>query len=120
MTMVYKIFHGPSAVHFYEGDPSSVESGQPNQETFADESAAISRLLELDANFIPDWSRGEFYDVGDRVKFGSSVYRSLQQNSAGQFAPPPDGLDLAALTPTPANTPERWALAYDPNLEDLP
>ena len=88
MTMVYKIFTVPVLSIFYEGDSLSVESGQPNQETFADESEAISRLLELDANSIPDWDRGEIYDVGDRVKYGSSVYRSLQQNSVGSLRAP--------------------------------
>ena len=46
MTMTFKIFHGPNVVHFIESD-STVASGQPNQETFDDETSAVARVLEL-------------------------------------------------------------------------
>ena len=113
MTMTFKIFHGPGVVHFVEGD-SAVASGQPNKETFDDEATAVARVLEIDETFFPKWDREGIYMVGDRVRFGRSIFRALQDNLASDFELPDLDLDPGAETPTPANRQARWAEVYDP------
>ena len=117
--MTYKIFSGPGVVHFIEGD-ATVESGQPNQEEFTDETESINRVLELDENFFPKWNREETYQIGDRVKFGDYVYRALQENDAREFELPDLELNPDAEVATPANRQARWVEVYEPNFEELP
>jgi len=116
--MTYKIFHGPDVVHFIEGD-STVVSGQPNQEEFTDETEAVGRVVELDATFFPKWDREETYMEGDRVMFGDSVYRALQENDARDFELPDLEFNPDAEVATPKNRQARWAEVYDPDAEDL-
>ena len=120
MTMTFKIFHGPGAVHFIKSD-SAVASGQPNQETFDDETSAVARVLELDRSFFPRWDREAFYMPGDRVRFGRAIYRALQQNEARSFELPDLRLNPNAEVSSPANRQASWAQVYDlkdKNLED--
>ena len=113
MTMTFKIFHGPGVVHFIESD-SAVASGQPNHETFDDETSAVARVLELDQSFFPSWDREESYMPGDRVRFGRSIYRALQENDFRSFELPDLDLDPDAETPSPVNRQARWAEVYQP------
>ena len=113
--MTYKIFSGPGVVHFVEGD-STVVSGQPNQEEFTDEGESIDRVLELDEDFFPAWDREQTYQIGDRVKFGESVFRALQENDARDFELPDDlEFNPDAEVATPRNRQARWMEVYDPN-----
>jgi len=100
--MTYKIFHGPDVVHFFEKN-STVVSGQPNQEEFENEADAVSRVLELDKDFYPQWDKEKTYFAGERVKFGNCIYRALQENDARFFELP----DLQA----------RWQMVYNPEFE---
>lgn len=111
--MTFKIFHGPDAIHFVEGN-STAASGQPNEETFENESAAINRLLELQEDFFPDWSRDENYMEGARVKIGNDVFRALKDSDPGDFQVPILRLNSAAEDPSPASSPLRWKKVYDP------
>ena len=112
--MTYKIFSGPGVVHFVEGD-STVVSGQPNQEEFTDESESVARVLELDEDFFPKWDREQAYMIGDRVKYGESVFRALQDNDARDFELP--DVDDSEI-PTPRNRSAHWVEVYDPNYEE--
>ena len=116
--MTYKIFHGPGVVHFIEGD-STVISGQPNQEEFVDEAKAVGRVVELDATFFPNWDREGFYPIGDRVMFGDSVYRALQENDARSFELPDLLFNPDAEVATPKNSEARWVEVYDPKPKGL-
>ena len=120
--MEYKIFHGPEAVHFVECDPNSTsvtESGQPNQEAFTDEDESVARVLELDENFFPDWDREEPYQIGDRVKFGTCIFRALQDNDFDDFQLPEEfDLDDQEI-PTPMNRQARWMMVCDPEFEEI-
>jgi hypothetical protein len=116
--MTYKIFSGPGVVHFVEGD-ATVVSGQPNQEEFTDESESIDRVLELDEDFFPDWDREETYEIGDRVKFGTCIFRALQENDARAFELPDLVLNPDAEVATPRNSQARWLEVYDPRAEEL-
>ena len=119
--MEYKIFHGPEAVHFIECDPNSTsvtESGQPNQETFTDETESIARVLELDEDFFPKWDREQTYMIGDRVKFGTCIFRALQENDARSFELPNEfDLDDQEI-PTPMNRQASWMMVCDPEFEE--
>ena len=116
--MTYKIFSGPGVVHFIEGD-ATVVSGQPTQEEFTDESESVARVLELDENFFPAWDREQFYQTGERVKFGKRVYRALQENDARSFELPNEfDLDGQEI-PTPMNRQARWMEVYEPPVEEL-
>ena len=116
--MTYKIFSGPGVVHFIEGD-ATVVSGQPTQEEFTDESESVARVLELDEDFFPKWDREQTYMIGDRVKFGESVYRALQENDARSFELPNEfDLDGQEI-PTPMNRTARWVEVCDPRTEEL-
>ena len=116
--MTYKIFSGPGVVHFIEGD-STVVSGQPNQEEFTDETESVARVLELDEDFFPDWDRDNFYNIGNRVKFGERVYRALQENDARAFELPDLLLNPDAEVATPANRQARWLEVYEPPIEGI-
>ena len=107
--MTYKIFHGPGVVHFFEKN-STVVSGQPNQEEFEDEADAVSRVLELDENFYPQWDREETYGAGDRVAFLGSIYRALEESDSRAFG---------TFNFTPGNSPTLWARIYRPDFEPL-
>ena len=109
--MTYKIFYGPGVLHFFEKN-STVVSGQPNREEFEDETEAVSRVLELDKNFFPQWDREEAYEVGDRVNFLRTIYRALKESDSRAFELPALELDPDALVPTPANSPELWVEIY--------
>ena len=118
--MEYKIFHGPNTVHFIECAPgSAVESGQPYQETFDNEAASIARVLQLDENFFPAWNRDDYYLPGIRVKFGSCIFRSLQENEARDFELPDLELDPDAEIATPENRQARWKMVCNPEFEEL-
>tara|TARA_R100001443_G_scaffold44301_1_gene57254 strand:+ start:342 stop:704 length:363 start_codon:yes stop_codon:yes gene_type:complete len=110
--MTYKIFHGPGVVHFIDSD-SAVASGQLNQEEFTDEFQAVGRVVELDATFFPKWDREAMYMEGERVMFGDSVYRALQDNDDRDFQLPDLELDPDAEVPTPLNRSARWVEVYD-------
>ena len=121
--MEYKIFHGPQAMHFIECDPNSTsvtESGQPNQETFTDEDESVARVLELDEDFFPAWDREKSYEIGDRVKFGTCIFRALQENDARSFELPDLEFDPDAEIPTPMNRQARWLMVCDPEFEEDP
>ena len=120
--MEYKIFHGPNAVHFVECDPNSsavTVSGQPNQESFTDEGESIARVLELNTSFFPDWNRDSYYLTGDRVKFGSCIFRALQENEARDFELPNLELDPDAEIPTPMNRQAHWLMVCNPEFEQM-
>ena len=116
--MTYKIFSGPGVVHFIEGD-SAVVSGQPTQEEFTDESESVARVLELDEDFFPAWNREQTYMIGDRVKFGESVFRALQENDARDFELPDLLLNPDAEVATPRNHQARWMEVYEPPVEEM-
>lgn len=125
MTMTFQIFHGPGVVHFYEGD-AAVASGQPNHETFADESSAVARVVELDRSFFPRWDREATYMAGDRVRFGRSIYRALHETDPRSFELPELegamsrlGIKATAEAPTPKNREAVWVEVYDPGDEAL-
>jgi len=94
--MTYKIFHGPGVVHFFEKNSTAV-SGQPNQEEFENETDAVSRVLELDADFYPQWGKEETYRAGNRVKFGNCIYRALQEDNAWQMVYNPEFEEFSTL-----------------------
>ena len=51
----YYVCHGPNAVHYVEVEEGSVFStGQPNSESFTDETAARARAEELGYVFEPE------------------------------------------------------------------
>ena len=110
MTMTFQIFHGPGVVHFAEGD-SAVASGQPNRETFDDETSAVARVLELDRSFFPKWDREATYLAGDRVRLGRSIYRALQETDASEVE-----------ETDPSSQKSAWTEVYTPSdfLEEEP
>ena len=74
------------------------------------EKAAVS-LDDTDAlkavELFPEWSATEHYDVDQRVRFGSVLYRCLQAHDAQ------DGW-------TPADAPSLWAKVLIPDPEVIP
>ena len=114
--MTYKIFHGPGVVHFLDKN-STVVSGQPNQEEFENEADAVSRVLELDEDFYPQWDRTETYGTGDLVSYLGIIYRALEESDSRAFELPDLELDSDAVTPTPANNPKLWLRVYRPDVE---
>ena len=119
-TSDYYVNHQDDAISFGQFEPGVVHvSGKANQESFETEAAAINRVLELDENFFPTWQRTEFYEIGDRVKFGDSIYRSLQVNDPRSFELPDPELEPDVEIPTPANRQARWAEVFDPQGQDI-
>jgi hypothetical protein len=127
MTMTFQIFHGPGVVHFAEGD-FAVASGQPNRETFDDETSAVARVLELDRSFFPKWDREATYMAGDRVRLGRSIYRALQETDARSFereleqALARQGIHSEVEETDPSSQKSVWTLVYTPSdfLEEEP
>lgn len=112
----FRIFHGPNAIHFIT-DQCAVESGQPNQESFSDEGEAVARVLELDSTYFPEWDRDGFYPIGSLVKFGTCIFRALQENDASDFTLPNLDLEPNAEIATPMNRQARWQMVCNPEFE---
>ena len=94
-------------------------SGKANQEVCADEGKAIARVLELDQDYFPAWNREDQYFTGDRVKFGTCVFRALKQNDPSDFELPDLESDPDAEIPTPMNRQARWEMVCGPSDQDL-
>lgn len=97
----------------------AVKSGQPFCDEYDLEDEAVARLLELRETYFPEWDREESYEIGDRVKFGESVYRALQDNDARAFELPDLESNPDTEVATPANRQARWMEVYDPREEEL-
>ena len=111
----FYVMHGNDTVHFLHTN-ATVESGQPNQEIFDNESEAIAKVLELDKDYFPEWDRTKLYTAGDRIKFGNCIYRALQDNESKDFTVP----SIHALdpeVPTPMNRQARWQMVCSPEFE---
>lgn len=96
-------------------------SSKANQEVFADEGEAISRVFELNPEFFPRWDRGLSYIPGDRIRFGKRVYRALTLCRAPEFELPTLHVASGKLAeaPTPINRQANWCPVYLPR-EDGP
>jgi len=117
--MKYHICYGLNSLHFVEVDDGvSIATGQTYNKDYTDEEEAIACVLEQDENYFPDWDREKFYSEGNRVKFGTCIYRALQDNDVGSFELPNLDLEPGAEIPTPKNRQARWAMVCDPEFEE--
>ena len=108
----YYITQSDSGVAFGEIKPEQSVVSIHSTEIIEDETEAVAKVLELDNEYFPKWDRETLYTVGDRVMFGSRVYRSLDNDTPSVVKKDED-------EPTPMNRPQRWEEIYEPEPEEL-